>query len=247
MACFSAESLGCVRGENHVFHGLRFSLMSGGALVLVGANGSGKSSLLRMMAGLLRPYTGMLAWDGEDVREDIDAHNARFHYVGHHDAVKSVLSVAENIRFWAALRGGKDSDFDRALAVMDIAHLIDAPGRFLSAGQRRRVNLARIIAAPAPLWLLDEPTTALDKASIGRLERAIEAHRAAGGMVVLSTHSDIDLPRAEVLNLGDFAPRADAFAEMFGDIFDDATFDGTRDVCARDVPRAAPRKTGGAS
>lgn len=206
MACFSAESLDCVRGENHVFHGLNFSLNSGDALVLVGPNGSGKSSLLRMMAGLLRPYAGVLAWDGEDIREEPDAHNARFHYVGHHDAVKPVLSVAENILFWAGLRGGGADDFARALAVMDIAHLAGAPGRFLSAGQKRRVNLARIIAAPAPLWLLDEPTTALDKASIARLEAAIAQHRATGGMVVVSTHSDIALARGEVLDVGDYCP-----------------------------------------
>ena len=184
-------------------------MASGDALVLIGPNGAGKSSLLRMMAGLLQPAAGVMTWkqdtDSEDVHEDMDLHGARLHYVGHHDAVKPVLSAAENIGFWAHLRGQGEEAIQDALDTFDIKHLYDVPGRFLSAGQKRRVNLARIIAAPAPLWLLDEPTTALDKATIKRLEGAIQAHRDAGGMVVLSTHADIDTPGATVLNLADFA------------------------------------------
>lgn len=208
MTRFHGEGLVCVRGERTVFRGLDFQLEQGGALVLIGPNGAGKSSLLRMMAGLLRPYEGRMTWDGEDALEDLDEHGARLHYVGHHDAVKPVLSAAENIRFWAELRGGDDGGIQAALAALDIKHLYDVPGRFLSAGQKRRVNLARIIAAPAPLWLLDEPTTALDKATIRRLEQAIQAHRDGGGMVVLSTHADIDMPGAEVLDVARFACKA---------------------------------------
>lgn len=194
-----------MRGERMVFNDLDFNLEPGGALILIGPNGAGKSSLLRLMAGLLKPYAGKLLWDGEDALDEMDEHGAKLHYVGHHDAVKPVLTANENIRFWAELRGVGDIGVERALDALDIKHLYDVPGQFLSAGQKRRVNLARIIAAPAPLWLLDEPTTALDKATIKRLEQAIQAHRDAGGMVVLSTHSDIDMPGAEVLDVSQFA------------------------------------------
>ncbi|MFC1673947.1 heme ABC exporter ATP-binding protein CcmA [Pseudomonadota bacterium] len=209
MTRFHGEGLVCVRGERTVFRDLDFNLEAGGALILIGPNGAGKSSLLRLMAGLLKPYDGKLMWDGEDALDDIDEHGAQLHYVGHHDAVKPVLTAAENIAFWAELRDNDQDNIDaaltKALGVFDIKHLYDVPGRFLSAGQKRRVNLARIIAAPAALWLLDEPTTALDKATIKRLEGAIQTHRDAGGMVVLSTHADIDTPGAEVLDVSDFA------------------------------------------
>ncbi len=208
MARFQGKDLLCVRGEHMVFSGLDFTLVSGGALVLVGPNGSGKSSLLRMMAGLLKPYAGQMTWEGENALDDLDEHGARLHYVGHHDALKSVLSAAENILFWADMRGGGRGDkagLERALDTFDIKHLYDVPAQFLSAGQKRRVNLARIIAAPAPLWLLDEPATALDKATIKRLENAVQAHRDQGGMAVLSTHSDLKVPEAEVLDLSAFA------------------------------------------
>ena len=204
-ATFKGEGLVCVRGERTVFRGLDFHIQPGGALILIGPNGAGKSSLLRMMAGLLRPYEGAVKWGDEDAFDDMDGHGAKLHYVGHHDAVKPVLTGGENIRFWAELRGQDESGVERGLDTFDIRHLYDVPGRFMSAGQKRRVNLARIIAAPAQLWLLDEPTTALDKATIKRLEKAIQAHRDAGGMVVLSTHADIVMPGAKVLDVSQFA------------------------------------------
>lgn len=205
MTRFRGQNLVCVRGEHMVFRGLDFDLSSGDALVLIGPNGAGKSSLLRMMAGLLKPYDGQMLWNGEDVRDDFDEHGAHLHYVGHHDAVKSVLSVAENIKFWSELRGGDAAGIAEALATFDIKHLYDMPGQFLSAGQKRRVNLARIIAAPAPLWLLDEPTTALDRDTIKRLEAAIQKHRDGGGMVVLSTHADVNIVDAKILDVSNFA------------------------------------------
>ncbi len=208
MSQFSGHDLLCIRGERRVFAGLGFSLGSGGALVLSGPNGSGKSSLLRLMAGLLKPASGSLAWDGEDMKEDPEAHNGRLHFVGHLDAVKPVLSVAENLSFWASLRspapppGGGPA---AALEAFGIANLAEVPGRFLSAGQKRRLSLARVLAAPAPLWLLDEPATALDRDAIARLEEAIRGHRGGGGMVVASTHAEIGLDGAEVLELERYA------------------------------------------
>lgn len=218
---FQGDKLACIRGERLVFRGLDFSVRPGDALVLVGPNGSGKSSLLRLMAGLLMPGAGTLRWtDGsgetpnepQDALEDRDQHAERLHYVGHHDAVKPVLTVAENVRFWAGIRLGRvdETQLGNALKAFDVAHLADVPGRFLSAGQKRRVNLARILAAPAPLWLLDEPTTALDRHSIGLLDAAIRTHREGGGAVVLSTHADINLEQATVLDLADYGAKSEA-------------------------------------
>lgn len=207
MSHFSGEKLICIRGDRCVFTGLDFKITPGEALVLVGPNGSGKSSLLRLMAGLLRPAAGVLAWSGEDINEDREAHNRQIHYVGHHDAVKPVLTVYENLAFWAGMRTGQDEakkNLDHALDVFDIRHLADVPGRFLSAGQKRRVNLARVLAAPAPLWLLDEPTTALDKATIKRLEEGLKNHQRAGGMIVVSTHQDMNLINDRTLDLANF-------------------------------------------
>jgi heme exporter protein A len=204
MTDFSGHNLLCFRGERVVFANLAFTLGGGGALVLRGHNGSGKSTLLRLMAGLLKASEGTITWGGESILEEPEQHNARLHYVGHLDAVKSVLTVSENIAFWAELRGGH-VDVEAAMETFGIGFLSDVPGRFLSAGQKRRVNLARIAAAPAPLWLLDEPTTALDSGAIAALESAIKTHRASGGMVVASTHADIGLDDATTLNLDDFA------------------------------------------
>jgi len=208
MAIFAGQDLVCIRGERLVFSKLDFTLESGGCLTLIGHNGAGKSSLLRMMAGLLHPADGVMSWDGEPVQDDMDEHRERLHYVGHHDAIKPVLSVEENLKFWAGLRSDASeaqANFKEALDIFSIGHLIDVPGRFLSAGQKRRANLARIIASKSPLWLLDEPTTALDKESIKKLEDVIEAHRAKGGMVVLSTHSDMNINNQQILNVGDFS------------------------------------------
>ena len=204
---FSAEQLACIRGERVVFVRLDINLTAGDAVLLLGPNGSGKSSLLRVLAGLLKPAAGRLTWDGQTLAEDREAHAARIHYVGHHDAIKPVLSVIENLRFWARLHDpdGADDATEAALARFGLDRLRDVPGQLLSAGQKRRLNLARLLAAPSPLWLLDEPTTALDKASIRTLEQVLAEHRAQGGMVVLSTHADIALPEATILNLDEYS------------------------------------------
>ena len=189
MTVFSGHNLTCLRGERLVFKGLSFDMDAGDAFVLIGPNGSGKSSLLRLLAGLLKPMAGELRWKGEAVDKEPEEHRARLHYVGHHDAVKPVLTVEENLSFWARLRADEEeaaSYVAEAMDVFDIAFLADVPGRFLSAGQKRRVNLARILAARAPVWLLDEPTTALDKNSIKKLEAAMDKHRNDGGMIILS-------------------------------------------------------------
>jgi len=208
MAEFAGDALACIRAERVVFRGLSFALADGGALRLTGPNGSGKSSLLRVMAGFIRPAAGRLTWDDTDVTKDREAHGARLAFIGHLDAAKPVLSVDESVRFWAKLYGAEDpaKATAQALEAFDLLRLADFPVRMLSSGQRRRLALARLLAAPAKLWLLDEPTTGLDTASVARLEAVIAAHRQAGGLVVLATHTDVALPDAETLTLADFAP-----------------------------------------
>ncbi len=201
--------MACIRGERPVFSGVSFRLERGGALALVGPNGSGKSSLLRILCGLLRPAGGTLTWDGTSVDEDWAAHRGRLHYVGHLDAVKPTLTVAENLNDWARFRGAARAA-PGALEALGIEGLADVPGRYLSAGQRRRLALTRVLATPAPLWLLDEPTVTLDAESAARVATMIAAHRADGGMVIVATHGEIALDGANRLDLGRHAIAADA-------------------------------------
>ena len=216
MTPFEGRDLACVRGERLVFAGLGFALGDGGALVLHGPNGSGKSSLLRLMAGLLKPAQGALAWGERPVAEDPEGHRARLHYLGHLDAVKPVLSAAENLAFWAAAAGDSGDHKEgvaKAMKRVGLLRLAEVPGRMLSAGQRRRLALARLFLTPADLWLLDEPTVGLDGESIARLEAGLAEHRQGGGRVVVATHTAIDLPGAERLDLAAFAPAAGAELE----------------------------------
>lgn len=204
MTAFEGRTLACVRGERRVFAGLDFTLPAGAVLILTGPNGSGKSSLLRLMAGLLRPAVGELLWDGEAVAANLEAHRARLCYLGHLNAVKPVLTAAENLAFWA---GTSDS---RAVAdALDrfaLAELAGVPARVLSAGQCRRLALARLALTASELWLLDEPTAGLDAPSVGRLEGFLAEHRARGGRIAVAAHGALELPDAEALRLDAFAP-----------------------------------------
>lgn len=207
---FAGEDLACVRAERPVFDRLGFALRPGGALRLTGANGSGKSSLLRVMAGLLKPARGQLTWDGVAVGRDLEGHRTRIAFVGHAEALKPALSLTESLAFWARLYGSAGADANaavtRGLVGFGLSKLADFPVRLLSAGQRRRLALARLLAAPADLWLLDEPSTGLDEASVAMLEAAIAWHRADGGMLALATHGGLKVPGASTLKLEKFAP-----------------------------------------
>jgi heme exporter protein A len=193
MDVFSGDGLDCMRGGRRVFAGLNFRIESGGVLVLVGPNGSGKSSLLRMMAGLTPPATGWIGWNGAKISEDAEAHHRRLHYVGHLHGIKPALTCVENLSLWPALRHGSRTDRDVVVAALDefgLRRLADMPALFLSQGQRRRLTLARLTAAPACLWLLDEPRSALDIGASLRLDALIARHRDAGGIVVIAQHDD---------------------------------------------------------
>jgi heme exporter protein A len=190
-----------VRGGRRVFADLSFTLAPGEVLVLRGPNGSGKSSLLRLLAGFLAPAGGRLAWDGAPLADDAAAHRQRLHYIGHADALKGALSARENLSFAAVLGGAPLSRIDDALAGFDLLALADVPVRYLSAGQKRRLALARLLAGDRPLWLLDEPAVGLDAANRARLEQALAAHRRTGGLAVLATHGDVTVEQGLVLEL----------------------------------------------
>ncbi len=188
-ALLVAENLAVFRGERLVFQNLGFSLPPGGALVLRGPNGAGKSSLLRALAGLTPLAAGRLLWEGEDALQDLAEHARRIAWLGHQDAVKPALNAAEHV----ADPG--------ALASLGLAGFAALPARLLSAGQKRRLALARVLATGAPLWLLDEPGNGLDAASTALLAGLVAAHRAGGGCIVVSTHTPLELPDATVLQL----------------------------------------------
>jgi heme exporter protein A len=194
-----AEGLAAFRGERLVFRDVGFSLPARGTLLLVGPNGAGKSTLLRLLAGLLRPAAGVLRWNGQDALADLPSHARRVGYVGHLDAIKPGLTAAENLAFAARLNGGSVSD---ALAAVGLEELADLPGRMLSAGQRRRLALARLALTRAPLWLLDEPTVGLDSRSVDRFVAMLQKHRDHGGLTVVATHQPLAIGQAVEFALG---------------------------------------------
>lgn len=204
MPLFQGRDLACQRGEHLVFEGLDFALEPGDCLWLSGPNGSGKSSLLRLMAGLLPPLAGTLEWAGAAI--NADAHRARLRYLGHLDAVKLQLTVAENLQFWAAFWSVSNENFssgdDDPLKRLGLAHARRFPARHLSAGQKRRLAVARLCLGRSQLWLLDEPTTALDAAGAAAFHDLVADHRKAGGIVVLSSHEPVKLPHIARLDLG---------------------------------------------
>jgi heme exporter protein A len=191
-----AQSLSAIRGERLVLSAVSFRVADGGALLLTGPNGAGKSTLLRVLAGLCRAEAGRLLWQGEDALADLPGHARRIAYLGHLDAIKPGLTAAENLRTWA----GREAVM-AALAAVGLAALAELPARLLSAGQRRRLALARLALRAAPIWLLDEPTLGLDTASVDRFGTMMAYHRSAGGMVIAATHLPLPLPEAATLAL----------------------------------------------
>lgn len=190
-----ASDITCFRGGRHVLEGVSFDLEPGVASVLRGPNGSGKSTLLRVIAGLVDHQDGKLTWlddTGSEVDEDETAVSSLFHYIGHLDAVKPNLSVHENLDFWARFYGVPE-DVTRALETLGIASLRDVPGAFLSAGQKKRLALARLLLGGRPLWILDEPSVSLDVEGVALVASLMKAHCEAGGMLLVTTHVDIGL------------------------------------------------------
>ena len=187
-----AEAISVFRGERLVLDHVAFSVPAGGALLLLGPNGAGKSTLLRALAGLKRLDGGRVLLDGGETA-------GRLAYLGHQDGIKPGLTAAENLAFAARVSGG---DASAALAALGLSPLACLPARMLSAGQKRRLALARLVVSGAALWLLDEPTLGVDAASVAAFGVLLAAHRAAGGVIVAATHLPLPLPNAAVVTLG---------------------------------------------
>jgi heme exporter protein A len=207
----SGQNLACVRGGRGVFSGVFFAVSAGEALVLTGPNGAGKSSLLRVIAGLIQPIAGRMALEGGDPELSV---GEQCHYVGHLDPLKPALTVTENLAFWARFLNGGHAGDERGriaagLEAVGLEDLAGLPAGYLSAGQKRRLSLARVLAVPRPVWLLDEPATALDAASQQRLQRVMQGHLAGGGLIVAATHGPLGLAEPVELPLTAFSYRRD--------------------------------------
>jgi heme exporter protein A len=194
----SGSDLACFRGGRQVFSGVSFAIEAGEALVVLGPNGVGKSTLLRLVAGLAPRSSGTLALEGGDTELSIAEQT---HYLGHLDALKPSLTVDENLYFWSRFLGGGEGT-QAALAAVGLGGIAGLPAAYLSAGQRRRLSIARLIVIKRPLWLLDEPTTALDAAAQAQLASLMREHLAGGGLILAAAHGPIGLAGPRELRLG---------------------------------------------
>ena len=183
--------LSCIRDDRVLFEGLAFELVSGQVLLLEGKNGSGKTSLLRILCGFREPDTGQLTWCGDAINDG--QYYADMAYVGHLDGVKKELTVLENLKVSLALGRPGQYSIQQALKKVHLLNYDDVLVQALSAGQKRRLSLARLLITQNSLWILDEPFTSLDKQGIALIETLMSEHYASGGMIVLTSHHDIDL------------------------------------------------------
>jgi heme exporter protein A len=199
----AVNDLSCERDERELFTHLQFSIAAGEMLHVQGANGSGKTTLLRILCGLNADYTGDILWDGRDRREVHEEFCAGVFYLGHSPAINKTLTPLQNLRWYCASRGfSDDAAILRALAALGLKGYAEIPCYQMSAGQQRRVSLARMQLSPAKLWILDEPFTALDRKGVADLEATIAAFAQAGGAVILTTHHPLQLAgNLRVLNL----------------------------------------------
>ncbi|MBU1237028.1 MAG: cytochrome c biogenesis heme-transporting ATPase CcmA [Gammaproteobacteria bacterium] len=199
----SVSDLACVRGERRLFSGLGFDLAPGEWLHVQGENGSGKTTLLRALVGLSHPAEGEIRWRGEPIRQLGEEYRQELLYLGHHGAVKEELTPLENLRLAAALDGRTLDDRETLAALhrFGLKGREELPVRFLSAGQKRRVLLARLVTRNAPLWVLDEPFTALDVKAVDMLSALISEHVAQGGLAILTSHQAMPMPGGKAIVL----------------------------------------------
>ncbi len=195
----SGRGVRCVRGGREIFSGVDFEASSGQALAVTGPNGSGKTSLLRLIAGLLTITDGSIGLEGGETELTLPE---QAHYLGHRDALKSALSVMENLSFWRDFLGGEAFDTGASLAAVGLDHAAHLPAAYLSAGQRRRLSIARLLVVRRPVWLLDEPANALDSAGQIMFAALTGDHLARGGLIVAATHAPLGV-QAKELRIGD--------------------------------------------
>lgn len=194
-----ARALACRRGTRQLFQNLDLCVEAGRALVVTGPNGAGKSSLLRLLAGLASPVSGSILLEGAD---EPSHYAEEVHYLGHLDAHKPALTAAENLGFWRGVLGRPALPVEEAMEIVGLAGLERLPAAVLSAGQKRRLALARLLVASRPLWILDEPTTALDSRAQALFARVARAHVEKGNLLVVATHAPLDLGATDSLDLG---------------------------------------------
>lgn len=202
----SAQGLTCLRGDRLLFKNVGFELNAGGLLYVLGENGSGKSSLLRMLCGLLTPEEGAVFWNGKKIKDDAEHYLSSLTYLGHLNGLKDDLTALENLQTNARMAGVEASEQAAmaALAAIGIARCAYLPARVLSQGQKRRVALAGLWLAKSQLWILDEPFAALDVASVDVLAARLGVHINEGGMAILTTHQDVavNAKHTQTLRLG---------------------------------------------
>lgn len=191
----TGQGLRCVRGGRDIFSGIAFDVPAGQALAVTGANGAGKSSLLRMIAGLLPVAAGTVVLDGGE--NDLTLAE-QSHYLGHRDALKPSLTVLENLDFWREFLGGKAEDGTASLEKVGLSHAAHLPAGFLSAGQRRRLSVARLLTVRRPVWLLDEPTSALDAKGQTMIAGVMADHLRNGGIILAATHGPLGISAPEL-------------------------------------------------
>ena len=197
----NANGLSCFRGDQCLFQALDFEVRSQQLLMIEGQNGSGKTSLLKLIGGLRYPDEGGLYWNGEDIRKLASQYRQQLAYVGHHDGIKRELTVVENLRLMQQLFMQSARSCDDILQQLNLSVQQDSLAGTLSAGQRRRLALARALYSQAKLWILDEPFTALDKATHEFFLQSLLAHLAQGGMAVMTSHHDVHLPGVSIERL----------------------------------------------
>ena len=197
------HALTCIRGDRRLFSDLSFELASGQLLYLKGRNGSGKTTLLRSLCGLFHPDAGEVMWSGKKVSDLGERFYQDVLYIGHAPGIKLDLTPVENLRVYSRLHGlqADDRSLWQALQALGLKGFEDLPARMLSAGQKRRIALARLFIDRAPLWILDEPFTALDVAAVDLLQEMIAEHVSAGGMVILTTHQEVELTEEQIKRL----------------------------------------------
>ncbi len=199
---FSASNLHLWRGDLHVLRGVSFDVPAGRCLQITGINGAGKSTLLRALCGLLPLESGSVRWRSSDIRKDRHAFHAELAWLGHGTALKADLSAAENLRYSAGLRRALSSaDIERALASVGFADADQRLARQMSAGQQRRVALARVLLLECALWMLDEPTSNLDTRGQAMFSELLNAHLQRGGLAIVATHQPLSLPPAQLQEL----------------------------------------------